>query len=128
VIGESILKGKTSWNASIRPITISMMLQLILAYAFAAGMGATLVYLARENRKQGWQRPAPKWFGVELQNHQLAADTELPADAPQDPVSEPIELLPQLLQLNSALAVHGRTTRPEVRVPAEAELVSTRRV
>ena len=107
---------------------MSMMLQLILAYAFAAGTGLTLVYLARENRKQGWQRPAPKWFGVQLQKHQLAMDNELPADAPQDPVSEPVELLPQLLQLNSALALHGRTTRPEVQVPVEAELVSTRRV
>ena len=107
---------------------MNMMLQLILAYAFAAGIGVTVVYLARENRKQGWQRPAPKWFGVELQNHQLAMARQLPEDAPENSVSEPIELLPQLLQLNSALAVHGRTTRPEVRVPVEAELVSTRRV
>jgi len=108
---------------------MSMMLQLILAYAFAAGTGLTLVYLARENRKQGWQRPASRWFGVELQNHQLAMGArELPADAPQDPVSEPVELLPQLLHLNRALAAHGRTTRPEVQVPVEAELVSTRRV
>ena len=129
MIGESILKGKTSWNADIRPITISIMLQLILAYAFAAGMGLTLVYLARENRKQGWQRPATKWFGVQLQNRELTMDaSELAPEAPQEPVSQPVELMPQLLQLNSALAAHGRTTRPEVRVPVEAELVSTRRV
>ena len=108
---------------------MSMMLQLILAYAFATGTGLTLVYLATENRKQGWQRPAPKWFGVELQNHQLAMDaSERPEDASQDPVSEPVELMPQLVQLNRALAAHGRTTRPEVPVPVEAELVSARRV
>jgi hypothetical protein len=105
------------------------MLQLILAYAFAAGMGVTLVYLARENRKQGWQRPATRWFGVQLQNRELRMDaSELTPEAPHEPVSRPVELMPQLLQLNSALAAHGRTTRPEVRVPVEAELVSARRV
>src|SRR5204863_1302051 len=108
---------------------MSMMLQLILAYAFAAGMGVTLVYLARENRKQGWQRPAPRWFGVQLQNRELVMDaTERALEVPQEPVSQPVELMPQLLQLNHALAAHGRTTRPEVPVPAEAELVPTRRV
>ena len=108
---------------------MSMMLQLILAYAFAAGTGLTLVYLARENRKQGWQRPAAKWFGVQLQNRELAMDASGRApEAQQEPVSQPGELLPQLLQLNRALAAHGRATRPEVPVPAEAELVSTRRV
>ena len=105
---------------------MSMMLQLILAYAFAAGTGLTLVYLARENRKQGWQRPAPRWFGVQLQNRELATDTT--ERAPEVPQEQPVELMPQLLQLNRALAAHGRTTRPEVPVPAEAELVSTRRV
>ena len=107
---------------------MSMMLQLILAYAFATGTGLTLVYLATENRKQGWQRPALKWFGVQLQNRELGTNAhELATDAPQEPTPQP-ELMPQLVQLNRALAAHGRTTRPEVQVPAEAELVSTRRV
>jgi hypothetical protein len=108
---------------------MGMMLELILAYGVAAGMGVTVVYLARENRKQGWQRPDSRWFGIELQNHQFAMDSpKLTVDATQEPVSEPAELMPQLLQLNRALAAHVRTTRPEVQVPQDAELVSTRRV
>ena len=85
-----------------------MTFQLILAYLFAAGTGVTVVYLARQNRKQGWQRPAPKWFGVELGTHQTA----MPAVAAIE--SDSGDLLPDLLQLNRQLAAHGATNRPEV--------------
>jgi hypothetical protein len=85
-----------------------MMLQLVLAYLFAAGLGVTIVYLARQNRKQGWRRPASKWFGVELEPHEAAIGIE----------PEPGELLlPQLLQLNRELAAHGTPVKPEVESP-----------
>jgi hypothetical protein len=102
------------------------MLQLILAYLFAAGTTVTVVYLARQNRKQGWQRPAPQWFGVELQTRE-AAMTEPLADE-----SESGDLMPQLRQLNRALAAHGNPIQPRgesaVESPETPELVSIRRV
>ena len=103
-----------------------MMFQLVLAYLFAAGMGVTVVYMARQNRKQGWQRPATKWFGVELETRE-AAMPAVPAFE-----SESGDLLPELLQLNRELAVHGAPIRPKVESPqvesAETpELVSIRR-
>jgi hypothetical protein len=99
------------------------MAQLLLAYLFAAGTTITIVYLARQNRKQGWQRPAAKWFGVQLEDRQpVTPSTPLAAG------SEPVELLPQLLTLNRALAAHGAPTKPAVESPATPELVSTRRV
>ena len=104
------------------------MLQLVFAYLFAAGTGVTIVYLARQNRRQGWKRPAPKWFGVELQTR----ETALPAALGVEP--EPGEvLLPQLLQLNRGLAAHGTPVKPDVESPiaesAEtAELVAIRRI
>ena len=105
-----------------------MMLQLTLAYIFAAGMGMTAVYFARQNRKQGWQRPAPRWFGVELRDQEPA----MPASIEVECTSEP--LMPQLVRLNQGLAAHGTPVRPrvevskEVEVPEMAELVSSRRV
>ena len=102
------------------------MFQLVLAYLFAAGMGVTVVYMARQNRKQGWQRPAPRWFGVELEPREAATPTALGME------SDSPELLPQLLQLNRELAAHGTPIRPQVESPqvesAETpELVSIRR-
>ena len=102
------------------------MLQLVLAYLFAAGMGITVVYMARQNRKQGWQRPAPKWFGVELETREPATPAALGIK------SDAGDLLPELLQLNRELAAHGTPIRPQVESPevqsAESpELVSTRR-
>ena len=105
------------------PDKIKVMLQLLLAYLFAAGTTVTLVYLARQNRKQGWQRPAPKWFGIELENHEAA---------PLETGSEPDELLPEILQLNRALAAHGTSSRPRVESELETsetpEPVGVRRV
>ena len=91
------------------------MLQLVMAYLFAAGAGATLVYLARQNRKQGWRRPAPKWFGVELELRAPAQSVAAGAE------SGPGELLPQLLELSRELAAHGSPIKPEV----ESEVEST---
>ncbi len=90
---------------------MKMMFQLVLAYLFAAGMGITVVYLARQNRKQGWQRPSTRWFGVELE----ARDTAQPAVLGAGPDAG--ELLPQLLQLNRELAAHGTSVSPEVVSP-----------
>ena len=103
------------------------MFQLVLAYLFAAGMGVTVVYMARQNRKQGWQRPAPTWFGVELETREAAMPAALGVE------SDSGELLPQLLQLNRELAAHGTPVKPEVQSPAvEAaetpELVAVRRI
>ena|SRR5579872_4217319 len=103
-----------------------MMFQLVLAYLFAAGMGVTVVYMARQNRKQGWQRSTPKWFGVELQPREVATPAALGIE------SDSGNLLPELLQLNRELAVHGVPIRPQVESPegesAETpELVSVRR-
>ena len=103
-----------------------MMFQLVLAYLFAAGAGVTVVYMARQNRKQGWQRPAPKWFGVELEAREAAIPAALGME------SDSGNLLPDLLQLNRELAVHGTPIRPQVESPevesAETrELVSIRR-
>ena len=101
-----------------------MMFQLVLAYLFAAGMGVTVVYMARQNRKQGWVRPSPKWFGVDLQPRERATPATL--------ASEPgPELMPELLLLNRELAAHGASVRPRVEAEVEsaeaAELVSSRR-
>ena len=102
-----------------------MILQLLLAYLFTAGLGITIVYLARQNRKQGWRRPSPRWFGVELENRQ-------PAAAPLSLGSESDQLLPQILQLNRELAAHGTPIRPKVESGVESpqtpEPVSSRRV
>ena len=102
------------------------MFQLVLAYLFAAGMGVTVVYMARQNRKQGWQRPAPSWFGVELETRKAAIPAALGME------SDSGELLPELLQLNRELAAYGTGIRPKVQTPqvesAETpELVSIRR-
>jgi len=104
-----------------------MTFPLVLAYLFAAGTGVTMVYLARQNRKQGWQRPAPRWFGVELGTQRAA----MPATAATE--SDAGDLLPELLQLNRQLAALGTTNRPEVESSkaesAEtAELVGSRKV
>ena len=85
-----------------------MMLQLVLAYVFAAGTSITLVYLARRNRKQGWQRPARGWIGVELERR----EAEMPAAFGTKLDSG--ELMPQLLQLNRELAAHGSPVQPEI--------------
>jgi hypothetical protein len=103
-----------------------MMFQLVLAYLFAAGMGVTIVYLARQNRKQGWTRPSPKWFGVQLESREAAMPAAVGIE------SDSGDLLPELLQLNRELAVHGTPIRPHVESPevesAETpELVSIRR-
>jgi hypothetical protein len=83
------------------------MLQLSLAYLFAAGTSVVVVYLARQNRKQGWKRPIPKWFGV------AGSDAD--------------ELMPQILQLNRQLAAHGIPVKPEVEsdIGSEAESLET---
>jgi len=101
-----------------------MMFQLVLAYLFAAGMGVTAVYLARQNRKQGWQRPAPRWFGVELEPREAATPGALGIE------SESGNLLPELLQLNRELAAHGtpiQVESPAVESAETPELVSIRR-
>ena len=87
------------------------MLQLILAYLFAAGTSVTLVYFARQNRKQGWQRPAPKWFGVQLGTHEATTPAGVGTE------SDSGELLPQLLKLNRELASHGASVKPEGESP-----------
>ena len=86
-----------------------MTLQLVFAYLFAAGTGVIIVYLARQNRKQGWRRPASKWFGVELETREAARPAALGVE------HEP-ELLPQLLQLNRELVAHGTPHKPEVTI------------
>jgi len=100
---------------------IRVMLQLLFAYAFAAGTSTAIVYLARQNRKQGWRRPAPKFFGVEIQDRESGMPLELDAQ------SAPDQLLPQLLNLNHALAAHGAPQSVEVE-SATPELVASRRV
>ena len=104
-----------------------IMLQLLLAYFFAAGMGVTVFYLAKQNRKQGWRRPAARWFGIELETREAAAPATLGME------SEPGELLPELLRLNRKLSVHGTPVNPQVESPAEespelVEHVAIRRV
>jgi|GEM_PF-4285660 hypothetical protein len=96
-----------------------IMLQLVLAYLFAAGTGVTLVYLARQNRKQGWRRPAARWFGVKLDTPEDAKPAMLGIE------SDAGRLMPQLLQLNRELAAHGTTVKPDVEIP---EMVATPRV
>jgi len=102
------------------------MFQLVLAYIFAAGMGLAVLYMARQNRKQGWQRPTPKWFGLEIEPREAGTPAALGVE------SDSPELLPQLLQLNRELAAHGTPMRLRVESAgvesAEIpELVSIRR-
>lgn len=104
---------------------MNQMLQLILAYALAASTGVAVVYLARQNRKQGWRRPAPRWFGVELEPR------EAPMPAAFESPSESGDLLPELLQLNRELASHGTPVKPEIETQVETaetpELVAVSR-
>ena len=96
-----------------------IMLQLVLAYLFAASTGVTLVYLARQNRKQGLRRPAARWFGVTLDTPEDAKPAMLGIE------SDSGQLMPQLLQLNRELAAHGTSVKPDLEIP---ELIATRRV
>ena len=110
-----------------RSIRLFMMLQLVFAYLFAAGTGVAIVYLARQNRKQGWKRPAPKWFGVQLENR----EARMPAAADIESNSE--ALLAELHRLNHGLAAHGGKVNPLVASPKvesseTPELVAARRV
>src|SRR4051812_16312834 len=103
-----------------------MTFQLVLAYLFAAGMGVTVVYMARQNRKQGWQRPASRWFGVGLETRGV------PMSAVPSAESDSGDVLPELLQLNRELAAHGTPVRlqvksPEVESAETPELVSIHR-
>ena len=104
-----------------------IMLQLLLAYFFAAGMGVTVFYLAKQNRKQGWRRPAARWFGIELETREAAAPSMRGFE------SEPDELFPELLRLNRELSVHGTPVKPQIELPAaespeSVEHVAMRRV
>ncbi len=94
-----------------------MMLQLALSYLFAVGMGLLVVYLARRNRRQGWQRPVPTWFGVQLESNQVLE-------------SESVEVMGQLQQLNRELISHGVPRKPEMApsTPATLEHASTSRL
>jgi hypothetical protein len=95
-----------------------MMLQLVLAYLFAAGMGVTLVYMARQNRKQGWERPAPRWFGAHLQSPETARPAQRASEAGSP------ELMPELLLLNRELAAHGGSIKRRVESGVESEVES----
>ena|SRR5579864_5715421 len=105
---------------------IKVMPELVLAYLSAAGTTVAVVYLAKQNRKQRWQRPAPKWFDVALENQASAPPTSL-LDG-----TESGDLLPQLLQLNRSLAASGTPIQPEVESgiesPKTPEPVPGRRV
>ena len=90
---------------------IEVMLQLVVAYLVAASTSVAVVYLARQNRKQGWRRPAVRWFGVELET------PETGTTGGSSTRSDEGELLPQLLQLNRELAAHGTSVKPEVESP-----------
>ena len=103
------------------------MLQLVFAYLFAAGTGVAMVYLARKNRKQGWERPAPQWFGVQLENREAIVPVAPGME------SNPDDVLPELVQLNHELAAHGSRVNPlvgssQVESSETAELVAARRV
>lgn len=122
----STVRRKTSLKRRSQPIRLLMMLQLVFAYLFAAGTGVAMVYLARQNRKQGWERPAPKWFGVQLERH------EAPMPATLRVESTPDELLHDLMRLNRELAAHGspvtaEVASPELKSAESAELVGHRR-
>lgn len=110
-----------------QPIRLFIMLQLVFAYLFAAGTGVAIVYLARQNRKQGWKRPALKWFGIQLENGEAIVPAAPGVESGSD------DLLPELLQLNHELAAHGNRRNPLVASSGEeasetAELVAARRV
>ncbi len=77
------------------------MLQLASAYLFAAGIGLLVIYLARRNRRQGWQRPAPTWFGIRLEPNRVLE-------------SDSVEVMGQLQQLNRELMSHGTPQKPEL--------------
>ena len=109
---------------------IKVMAQLILAYLIAAALAVTVVYLARQNRKQGWQRPAPVWFGVALGTREAAKPAAFGTG------SDSGDLMTELLHLNRELAAHGSPVKPEGEATETPEFVtvgtrenvSTRRV
>jgi hypothetical protein len=88
------------------------------AYLAAAGLIATLVLLARWNRKQGWRRRRGAWLDVQAE---AALRT---VEARSD--SAPLQHLDDLGRLHQALVAHGvpQAPVPKVLAPQEKPLES----
>jgi hypothetical protein len=87
------------------------MMQLSLAYLFAAGLITGLVLLARQNRKQGWRRRRGVWLEEQAELALLTVQSSSPAPT--------LQHLGDLGRLNQSLRLHGA---PQVPAPVEKPL------
>jgi hypothetical protein len=93
------------------PISTAM-LELSLAYLFAAAIIAVLVVLAKRNQQQGWRKQRGQWMNVEL--------TAAPAlETWQDPSH-----MGDLTRLHQSLTVDGQPTRPEPAKPVKDSVLA----
>jgi hypothetical protein len=93
------------------------MIQLSLAYLFAAGLISGLVLMARRNRKQGWRRRRGVW--LEDQAEAALRTIESPSGEPA------LQHLGDLGRLNESLVAHGVPQAPEpVEKPLKANVLA----
>jgi hypothetical protein len=85
------------------------MLELSAAYLAAAVLIGVMLYLARQNQKQGWQRERNAWG----QARSTAAVASL---APR--MDPPLEHFSDLARLQQALATEDQSARKEQLVPS----------
>jgi hypothetical protein len=87
------------------------MMQLSLAYVFAAGLITGLVLLARQNRKQGWRRRRGVWLEDQAELALLTVQST--------PLAPTLQHLGDLGRLNQSLTSHGV---PQAPAPVEKPL------
>jgi hypothetical protein len=86
-----------------RFLTDKQLMQLSLAYIFAAGLIAGLALLARRNQRQGWRKKRGMWRGVQLGVEEGALEAR--EDAPQP--YAPLEHLGDIDRLQQVLVALG---------------------
>lgn len=90
---------------------------LSAAYVAAAGLIATLLLLARRNRRQGWRRQRGVWLQVQVE----AALRTVQAPAEEAQPSGDLGHLGDLGRLQESLVAHGTPVTP---APGEKPLKS----
>lgn len=93
------------------------MVELSLAYLFAAALIGGLVLLARRNQRQGWRKERRSWFEVRSATAVQAFGRTEVESAP----SGPLQHLADLARLQEALSAGSETNRPEAAPAAKQE-------
>jgi hypothetical protein len=96
--------------------------ELALAYLFAGAVIGLLMFFARQNQKQGWQKRRTSWY-----ESRTAAIVETFTAPPQPAASNEVLLhMGDLSRLRSALSAHGESTRPEPVAPSREKVERSR--